>query len=63
VIVDGSDQKQGFIQLALNTSEDHTPQPPTKGLPGEWVDVYAGQFGPRAAWVPTPAEAEEKKKK
>jgi hypothetical protein len=56
VIVDGASQKQGFIQVALNTSPDHVPTPPTTGLPGEYMDVYAGQFGPRTAWVPTPAK-------
>jgi hypothetical protein len=49
----GDKGKRAWIQLAFEVSEGHTPRPPTKGLPGEWVAVYSAETGPRHAWVPT----------
>ena len=43
----------GWIQLALNVSEDHEPNTPEYGLPGEWILVYSYTIGARNAWIPT----------
>jgi hypothetical protein len=52
IVTEGGYQA-GFIQLAINTSPDHEPKPPTEGLPGTYLAVFAGQFGPRSAWIPS----------
>jgi hypothetical protein len=48
-----------FIQTAIDTSPDHEPEPPEKGLPGTWIVVtLMSQAAPVAtyAWVPTKEE-------
>jgi hypothetical protein len=55
-IASESGYQYGFIQTAVLTGEDHEPQPPEKGLPGTYVDVYSANYGAKAAWVPSPAD-------
>jgi hypothetical protein len=48
----------GFIQLALNTSPDHEPRPPEKGLPGTWIAGVNSLVGYTYVWLPTIEEPE-----
>jgi hypothetical protein len=58
IVIEGA-YENGFIQTAINTGPDHEPKPPTQGLPGTYVGVWAGQLGPRTAWVPTESDHPE----
>ena len=43
-----------FIQSALIVDDGHEPIPPVRGLPGEWLGVYATEHPHSAlAWIPT----------
>jgi hypothetical protein len=42
IVIDGSTRTRAWVQTAIDTSEDHVPQPPTQGTPGTWKPIYGG---------------------
>jgi len=46
---------RGWIQIAVNNDPNHTPVPPTTGLPGSWITGYMPVYGAQDIWIPTPA--------
>jgi hypothetical protein len=51
--------RPGFIQTSLNSSPDHQPQHPEKGIPGEWLYVLNSAVGYTYAWLPKMFDGEE----